>query len=237
LVLEKYLIPKIHLGFTVSQPIADYYLKNYKVQFSLIRNLGRFRYDNEFEGLEKDSNMLTVLYQGSVNLGRGLELAIRSMKHLDKVQLWIVGDGDIISKLRHLATHLGLKERVKFFGRIPIEKLWNYTAKADLGISLEEDLGLNYRYALPNKLFDYIQARIPVICSDLPEMATIVKQYKIGLVLKERTPVKLAESIKRLLTKGAQKSKLNSAIELAARDLCWEREEEKLITLFKRVGT
>lgn len=234
--LEHFLVPRLKHGFTVSKPIADYYFQKYSVDFELIRNLGRFRYDYEFEGLEKDPKKLTIIYQGAINLGRGLELAIRSIKHLENAQLWIVGDGDIFVKLRQLVRHLELNDRVKFFGRVPIEKLWNYTAKADLGLSLEEDLGLNYKYALPNKLFDYVQARIPVIVSDLPEMAAMVRTYSLGAVLSERTPVKLAETIKSLVGNKSFRKRTNANIELAARELCWEREEEKLILLFKRVS-
>lgn len=232
--LERYLVPKVELGFTVSNPIAEYYKKEYNVHFELIRNMGRFRYDYEFEEPTEDTEQRTIIYQGAINLGRGLELAIRSMKHLNNTQLWIIGDGDIIAKLRHLVTHLELKGQVKFFGRVPIEKLWRYTSRANLGISLEEDLGLNYRYSLPNKLFDYIQARIPVVTSDLPEMAAVVNKYNIGEVLIERTPTKLAEAINRLLEDSSLNEKIKSNIELAARDLCWEREEENLINLFKR---
>ena len=154
---------------------------------------------------------------------------------MENTQLWIVGDGDIRSKMQQLAKHLGLSDRIKFFGRVPIEELWKYTAKANLGISLEEDLGLNYRYALPNKLFDYIQARIPVVVSDLPEMAAIVKEYGVGEVLTERTPQQLAKTITGLINTTKTREGRKAKIELAARELSWEREEEKLITLFKSV--
>jgi glycosyltransferase involved in cell wall biosynthesis len=233
--LERKLVPKVKWAFTVSRPIALYYKDRYDVNFELVRNVARFRYDYEFEDLEKQNGISTIIYQGSINLGRGLELAIRSIKHLENAQLWIVGDGDIRSKMQQLAKHLGLSDRIKFFGRIPIEELWKYTAKANLGISLEEDLGLNYRYALPNKLFDYIQARIPVVVSDLPEMAAIVNEYGVGEVLSDRTPQQLANTITNLLdTTNTSKDK-KAKIELAARELSWEREEEKLITLFKSV--
>lgn len=231
--LERFLIPRLEYGFTVSKPIADYYEEKYGVKFELIRNLGRFRYDYEFEGLDKDPHTATILYQGAVNLGRGLELAIQSMRYIDNARLWIVGDGDVTRKLQQQVMQMGLQEKISFMGRVPLEKLWNYTARADLGLSLEENLGLNYQYALPNKLFDYVQARIPVVVSDLPEMASMVKQYKLGKVLEERKPTKLAEIINSLLQEYAEKDGLNAAIELAARDLCWEREEEKLIMLFK----
>ncbi|MBN1953099.1 MAG: glycosyltransferase [Bacteroidales bacterium] len=233
--IERFFLPRLNYGFTVSKPIADYYYDNYGVKFELIRNLGRFRYDYEFKGMDKDPDVATIIYQGAVNLGRGLELAIQSMKHLGNARLWIVGDGDVIRRLRQQVMQMGLQDKISFMGRVPLEKLWDFTARADLGLSLEENLGLNYQYALPNKLFDYIQARIPVIVSDLPEMASLVKKYKIGKVLVDRKPGKLADMINSLLKEQSENNGLNSHVELAARELCWEREEEKLILLFKHV--
>jgi glycosyltransferase involved in cell wall biosynthesis len=235
-VLEKNLVPKISYGFTVSPSIAEFYLKEYGVEFELIRNLGNFRFDNEFEGINKKNKQKIILYQGALNLGRGLELLIESMQFVEGAKLQIIGSGDITAHLNKLVKNLQLTDRIEFIGRLPLEKLWNYTAGANLGISLEEDLGLNYQYALPNKLFDYIQARIPVIISDLPEMTRIVEKYKIGEILTERSPQKLASMINTMLESKIVRKKYATNLELAARELCWEKEEDKLIKMFKRAS-
>jgi glycosyltransferase involved in cell wall biosynthesis len=236
LYLESQLIRNIHYGFTVCNSIAEYYKNTYDVAFVTIRNMGRFRNDSEFKGVKKNTDTRIIIYQGALNLGRGLELAIESMKYLEGAKLWILGDGDIKLKLVKLAADLNLNDKVEFKGRVPIEALWHYTASADVGISLEENLGLNYQYALPNKLFDYIQARLPVAISDLPEMKAIVDRYHIGKVLEDRNPYNLADTLRELLDNMKNSTKFSSNIELAARELCWEREEDKLISLFKCVS-
>ncbi len=233
-VLERFLIQRVQYAFTVSPSIVEYYRQKYNARFVLVRNAGRFRYDYEFDGLEPKTSETVIIYQGALNYGRGLELAIESMRYIDHAQLWIVGDGDIAHELRHLAHRMGQSNRVKFIGKVPIEQLWKYTARASLGLSLEEDLGLNYRYALPNKVFDYLQARIPMVVSDLPEMARLVEDHKIGKVLKNRDAKELAGLIRSLI-QGEEPAIQASDIELAARELCWEREEEKLIAQFKQV--
>ena len=58
----------------------------------------------------------------------------------------------------------------------------------DLGLSFEEDTCLAYKFALPNKIFDYIHAEIAVLVSDLPEMKALVNKYNVGQVLKSRVP-------------------------------------------------
>jgi glycosyltransferase involved in cell wall biosynthesis len=231
--LEKKLVSKIKYGFTVSPSIAEFYFNTYGVRFEVIRNLGNFRFDYEFEGIEKPEDRKVIIYQGALNLGRGLEILIESMQHVNGAKLQIIGSGDVASKLKRLTKKLNLEDKVKFIGRLPHERLWKYTASASIGISIEENLGLNYQYALPNKLFDYIQARIPVIISDLPEMTNIVNKYNIGEVLVERTPQKLTQLIQGLMNEEVVKTKYSSNLELAARDLCWEKEEDKLIKLFK----
>ena len=234
--LEKKLVSKVRFGFTVSPSIADFYFDSYGVKFELIRNLGSFRYDTEFENINRSGSQNTILYQGALNLGRGLELLIESMQYIDGAVLQIIGTGDVAPQLKKFTKKLHLENKVRFLGRLPLERLWEYTASASIGISLEENLGLNYQYALPNKLFDYIQARIPVIISDLPEMTRIVKKYRIGKILVERTPEKLADLINEMLSKNFIKKNYASNLELAARELCWEREENKLIRLFRRAS-
>jgi len=237
LLIEKLLIRRIRYGITVSNSIADHYNNKYRKQFVVIRNVGRFRYDVDFEDITKDRNQSTIIYQGALNMGRGLELAIKSMQFVENAKLQIIGDGNIRDKLKQITSDLGLENKVEFIGRVPMEELWNYTSKAHIGISLEENLGLNYQFALPNKLFDYIQARLPVVVSDLPELSATVNQYGIGSILKDRTPEKLGEVFTKMLKDELPVGMYYTNLEIAARELCWEREEEKLIRIFKRVST
>lgn len=155
------------------------------------------------------------------------------MQFIPNAKLWLIGKGDIEQKLRRLVHKLKLEDRVEFVGRISIEDLWDYTSMADIGVSLEENLGLNYQYALPNKLFDYLQARIPVVVSDLEEMKAVVEKFDIGKVIIERTPKKLAAEINKLIKNELKSDYYKPKLELAARELCWEREEEKLLNLFR----
>lgn len=230
-ILEKLLLPKISYGYTVSQPIADYYQDKYAKKFELIRNVGSFRFDLQFK---PDFSELVIVYQGAVNLGRGIELMIRAMQHIDNAKFWIIGNGDVMKDLKNLVVDLKLEDKVIFFGRIRLDDLWQYTSKAHIGISLEEDLGLNYRYSLPNKIFDYIQARVPMVVSNLPEMSKLVEKYQIGEVLRNRTPEALASVVDSMRNKKGVMGGVNQKLELAARELCWQREEEKLIDLYRQ---
>ena len=199
--------------------------------------MGQFRSDLDFEGIVRNPYRKTIIYQGALNMSRGIELAIQSMQYVNNAKLQIIGNGDIQDRLVQLVADLRLESKVEFTGRVPMEELWAYTSKADIGISLEEKIGLNYEFALPNKLFDYIQARLPVVVSDLPELSAMVKKYAIGQILSERTPEKLGEVFTKMLEEELPAKKYFTNLEIAAREFCWEREEEKLIRLFKHANT
>ena len=109
------------------------------------------------------------------------------------------------------------------------------TKQADLGISLEENIGLSYKFALPNKLFDYIHAKVPVLVSSLPEMKAIVKNYDIGEVLESDDPIHVAEIVNSMLWNEEKIEEWKNNLEIAALELCWEKEEGKLLELFNRI--
>lgn len=226
---ERILIPQVRFGYTVSQSIQTYYQRKYYRNFELVRNAGFYRKPLP----DKKTNQIPVIiYQGYVNRGRGIDLMLYALQFIDNVKLCIAGNGDMLEEMKALALKLKVDSKVEFLGRVAKEKLVELTGNADLGISLEEDLGLNYRYALPNKLFDYIQSRIPVIVSDLPEMRAIVENFQIGLIVHDRDPKQLANKILEMFNNKTQYLAYRVNLEKAAAELCWENEKNKLISLY-----
>ncbi|MBI9067538.1 MAG: glycosyltransferase [Salinivirgaceae bacterium] len=229
LLIERIFVPKLNSAYTVSNSIAKEYNQKYKLAFDTVRNLP-YRKNRAFE-IEKNK-VRTIIYQGALNVGRGIELMIESMLYLENVELLIVGTGDIDDELNLLISKLNVSEKVKMLGRINPQDLFFITQKAHLGLSLEEDRGLNYRFALPNKIFDYIQARIPVIVSDLPEMRNVIETYNIGEIMYERTPKALAQQIIKMLDKCLSDNTIHNNLEKAAQQLCWENEQNIMLRHF-----
>ncbi|WP_299012207.1 glycosyltransferase [uncultured Polaribacter sp.] len=229
--LEGFFVPKIENCYTVCDSIANYYKNKYQTKFKVIKNLPLQKNRTKTDTLAfKTNHKKIILYQGSVNLGRGLELIIETMPYLPNYVLLIVGTGDIIEDLKQLVQDKNLQQQVNFLGRKTPSELQQITPIAKLGISLEEDLGLNYRYALPNKIFDYIQAEVPILVSNLPEMKQIVTHYNVGEIVQHRKPEKLAEQIKNLAEKD-----FKAALKNAKETLIWEQQEDKLLTIFKNL--
>jgi len=237
LIIERKILPALKNVYTVSQPIADAYSEKYGVEFEVIHNYPlREKSIDSYKLPFATGGDKLLIYQGAVNMGRGLEILIDAVAEMDGVKLIIAGDGDIRNSLGKKVTENNLESKIILLGKIPFKQLHSLTRIADAGVSLEEDMGLNYRFAMPNKLFDYIQAGIPVLVSDLPEMKKIVEEFKIGMIAVSRD----REAIKKLLTillfDEKQRAFWKQGIEKAAIELCWENEEGKLIGIFKKAG-
>lgn len=235
LIIERLLVPKVKKAITVSESIAEIYYKKYNVKFNVIRNFPELVVipENKIYNFKKDFNhsvKYILLYQGSLNIGRGIEKLILSIKHLpDEYVIAIIGSGDIDKELIKLVNKNSLQKRVKFYGRIDARELIYYTAGATLGFSLEQNISLNYYYALPNKIFDYINAGIPVICSNFPEMANIVEKYNVGIAINpDLSPENLSDIIKRIISDNRFYQSLKDNCNIAKYDLTWNKEKEKL---------
>jgi glycosyltransferase involved in cell wall biosynthesis len=227
--IEKRIVPKLKHAYTVCDSIAKIYTEKYGVDFKVVRNVPTKRH---YELKSQNNKPKVILYQGAVNTGRGLENMIRAMKYIEDVKLIIVGDGDIKPFLEKQVSDSNLQNKIEFTGRLPINQLAELTPKADLGLSVEEDLGLNYHFALPNKLFDYIQAQVPVLVTNLPEMAAIVNRYNIGVITDTHAPEKLAMIINKALNNKEKRSVWKKNLQLAAKELIWEQEEKILRDIF-----
>lgn len=130
----------------------------------------------------------------------------------------------------------GLQDRVRLLPRMPYERMMQYTRNADLGLSLDKDTSLNYRYSLPNKLFDYFRAHIPALVTDLPEVAGIVRKYEAGIVIPRVEPALITAEVRHLLPDRARRDALRLRAIFAATELDGEREKEALKAFLRRVG-
>jgi glycosyltransferase involved in cell wall biosynthesis len=235
--IEKNLLPRLAHVYTVSGSIAKAYHDRYGMHMSVVRNLPfGDRQEMRRPDLLDCNPRRIIIYQGALNAGRGLESMIAAMKYLDHFHLQIFGTGPLEKELRSLATRLEPDDRITFMGRVPFDELRQHTRQASLGISIEEQLGLNYYYALPNKLFDYIQAGVPVLVSPFPEMKFIIDHYGVGEVLESHDPAILARQVKSMMEDDLKRMEWKKNLSSAADELCWEKEAGKLRDVYRSAG-
>lgn len=235
-VIEKSMVPKLKHCYTVSPGIAKIYHEKYGNNFKLVRNLPpktNNKISTDTPVLPFAANVPFVIYQGAINLGRGVEEAIKAMKHVENLQLVIAGDGDKYQECQQIVRNENLADKIIFTGRISPESLAQITPRALIGLSIEKDMGLNYRLALPNKLFNYIQAGVPVLASSLPEIKNIVKTYNVGILIDDVTPENIAAGLKKMMSSPQLLNEWKANCKKAGNELCWEKEEETIKNIYR----
>lgn len=197
--LEDWILPHVKECYTVCQSIADYYHQRYGIEVKVLRNVPFKRPYTGKTGKFDLGGKRVILYQGAVNEGRGIEWIMDAMPYVENAVFVVIGKGDLYDSLREKCERDGLSDRVKFFGHIPFAELSAYTNDSDLGVCLLKQKGLSYYYALPNRVFDFMQAHVPLLATDFPEIARILNQEGTGRVICDYEPEKLAAVINEML--------------------------------------
>lgn len=236
--IERFIFPKLNDIITVNQSIADLYEKKYGKKLKVVRNIPRLQTESkplsrEECGLPADKSI--ILMQGAgINIQRGAEETVEAMKFVDNAILLIIGGGDVIGKLKEMAKNLKLEDKIIFKNRLPYPELIRHTRLADIGLTLDKNTNINYRFSLPNKLFDYIHAGIPVLASRLPEIARIVEGYNIGRIAESHDPEYLGNLITNMLSDVESQKIWRKNLLHASSELTWEKEAITLKELYKK---
>lgn len=236
--MERRIFPKLKHVITVNESIAALYSKEYGNDIMVVRNIPE-KSKNVAVATKSElgfpADKKIILLQGAgINVDRGAEEAIEAMQYIDDAILVILGDGDVVEELKSRAAKMGLERKVQFIPRQVPEKLCEYTTKADIGITLDKDTNVNYRYSLPNKLFDYIHAGVPVLASPLIEIKKVVEKYNVGCFIENHEPRHIAEKMKQMLEDQNAREKWKTNLQYAASELNWENEKKTLIELYSQ---
>jgi glycosyltransferase involved in cell wall biosynthesis len=234
--LESFLIPKLKTCITVNESIAKIFEEKYNIAFKVIRNIP----DKEVNVILKsrselglpDSRKIILLQGTGINIDRGAEELVEAMKQVDGLLL-IIGSGDVWGILEKKIRELKLEDKVGLISRIPKSELMSYTCNADIGISIDKPTNLNYYNSLPNKLFDYIHAGVPILASRLPEIEKIITQYKVGEFIDGHAPEKISGRINEML-QSPQLSLYRENCIHASKVLNWASEADKLKDIILR---
>ncbi|NFP92688.1 glycosyltransferase family 4 protein [Clostridium sporogenes] len=241
--IEKNVIKKCDKVITVSDSIAQYLMKQYKLEKkpTIIRNIPYMKKEitnksifHEKFNIEKNKKI--VLYQGAVGKGRGIENLIKAMQYTkDNIVLVILGNGSMVKKYKEMANKLAVKDKVYFHSAVDPKELIDYTSSANLGMSLIFNICLSYYYSLPNKMFEYIQGEIPVLCSNYPDMKEIIQNYGVGQTVEPNDVGEIAKAINEILSKDDEYCEYKNNCKIAKEQLNWEKESNVLIQLYKDI--
>jgi glycosyltransferase involved in cell wall biosynthesis len=243
--LEAFLIKRVDKIITVNCSIADELIKRYNISppniiincppsikhkvTSSSNNLLR-----SYTGIPNQKKL--ILYQGGFSSHRGLEELIESFEYLnDDYCLVLMGYGEIQNELEDLVDQRGFRGRIKFLPAVSQEVLLEYTSCADLGVIPYKPVSLNNYYTLPNKLFEYINAFIPVVGSDVPELRRVIMENSIGLLFNPENPRSIAESIEQVMANHDRYAEMKKNTIKVAKVYNWGNESRKLLALYNNI--
>ena len=236
--LEKKLITKNKFRITVNESIAKWFLSKYHTTFSVIRNISdppEFSVSKSRNELNLPSEKKIIILQGAgINIDRGAEELVEAMHYVGDFLLLIIGSGDVIERLKLKSIKLELQDKIRFIPKLSPEELFAFTACADLGISIDKNTNINYQFSLPNKLFDYLHAGIPVLASRLCEIEKVILKYQVGNFIENHQPEHIAQKIVESLSHPDYENwKMNT--KKIKEELNWTNEKKVLIDLIREI--
>lgn len=175
-----------------------------------------------------------LIYQGVVHHGRGLAPLIRALVQMPDVHLCVVGDGPFRSPLEDIATQARVADRVHWVGPVPYDELHAWTCSADAGCCLIEPVSMSYEYALPNKLFEYMMARIPSLVTDLPALHDHVMRYPVGMLVDRTLSVgAITEAVRRIRVPATYSGFVEQCHVVG--ELSYERQAERVVEMVSQL--
>jgi glycosyltransferase involved in cell wall biosynthesis len=234
--MEQFMLSRIDRMITVNESIAQMFRQEYGIEVVVVRNIPpsikisttKSRSDL---GLPVEKKLL-ILQGSGINIDRGVEELVLAMQYIDNSVLLLIGNGDAMPVIRNLIKDNHLEDKVMLFPRMNYNEMMCYTQLADVGFTLDKDTNLNYRFSLPNKLFDYIHAGIPVLATPLVEIKAIIDRFQIGGFIDSHQPDIMAKQIGNYLIQNDLMRVWRKNLSFAAESLNWENEEKILLKFY-----
>lgn len=239
--IEKKYAPKVDALITVNESIANELVERYNLikKPKIIYNCPEVNNNiiiSEEDVLRKKLNLSSdtkiVLYQGGFTINRGLFNLIKSAKFIKNAKVVFMGWGSIEPDLHEEVVKQSVEDKVLFTPGVPQNELLNNTKSANVGVIPYQFVGLNNYYTSPNKLFEYINASVPIAGSDFPELKRVIEKYDIGETFDPESPESIAEAVNKILENESHYKQLKENTKFAAKDFTWENEEKKLIDIY-----
>lgn len=223
--IQKY-ASRANLMLTVCDGIAKKYTTDFGLNPMVITNAANYV---DVPIKHTNSDKIRLIHHGIAMPTRKIENMIEMMDFVDErfeLELMLVhSKSAYYSKLQEMAK---TRNNVKFIAPVATDDIISFTSNYDIGIYLLEPTNFNNHFALPNKLFEFIQARLTIAIGPSPEMAKIVKEYNLGIITEDFQPKTMAQALNKLTQKDINHFKENAAN--AAKRLNSEENMQQLKT-------
>ena len=150
---------------------------------------------------------------------------LKTLNYFNDTYAVIIGEGPYKNFLKEYVSKNTLSDKVFFLKAVPYKELLNLSVEADIGFSLIKPISISYEQALPNKLFEYALAGLPIIASNLPEIEKIINKYSIGYCVPFNDINEQVKFIKKILQSNIGKKIQN----IASKNLVWENQKKSFL--------
>ena len=217
-------LPRCAAITTVGDRIGDLYRSRYGVEAHTMRNSSPYR-DLPLGDVGEDA--VRLVHSGAAVQGRNLELTIDVVSALPErftLDLYLVPANDGGKYLRSLIERAPADGRIRFLDPVPPMALPETLNAYDLGVFWLPPVHTNGRLTLPNKYFDYVQARLGIAVGPSPEMADLTTRHGLGVVAEDFRPETIAASLREVTVEDIRGWKQNA--ERAAHELSFDADAQ-----------
>lgn len=235
--IESFIFPKLKYVFTVNESISDLYFKDYKVRPLVIRNLPNksslIKVKTKKDLGLPDNKKLVILQGSGINVDRGAEELLEAISIQDDFFLSVVGKGDVVDKIKRRCAKSDLVDKVLFVPTLPYSQMMQFTLNSDVGVSLDKNNNINYKFSLPNKIFDYSKAEIPFVSTNLVEIRKITEEFHTGVLISSTSPESIIEGLNKAIALKKSKNFISNIAKMNS-TLNWESESVSLIKTYEK---
>jgi glycosyltransferase involved in cell wall biosynthesis len=219
---------------TVNESIASAYRAKYSLDVLVVRNMPRLQPPVKVRGRDAfldfgiPTDLPIALMQGAyMDRDRGAAEAVAALPGMKGVRLVLVGAGIEWDEARERVGEPKMEGRLHCIPKLPFDALRRLTASADVGLSLDKAGHGNYEMSLPNKLFDFMHARLPMVVTARKEVAAIVRAHGLGEVVKEPTPEAIRDAVQAVLSQPRES--WQSSLAAASEAFHWGVDESQIL--------
>ncbi|WP_342388735.1 glycosyltransferase [Salinicoccus bachuensis] len=239
--VEKFLLKFVDQTLVENHTRATFHEKLYNYYPTPLYNYSDTYDINAVEGkdihhlLEIPRDKKILLYQGGLQMGRGLEQLVEMMKSIEEGVLVFIGDGKLKPYLETRVNEESLQDKVKFIPKVYLKDLPSYTKSAYLGFQVLQNTSFNHYSASSNKLFEYMMAHVPVVGCDFPEIKRVIEEEDIGVSIDASQVGNITQAVQSLLENEEKRNELSRNCATAKHKYNWQSEQQKLLDIYEKL--
>jgi glycosyltransferase involved in cell wall biosynthesis len=228
--IEKFSLPQIQHGYTISASYAQLFKEKYGVNYEVVSNIAVLKNDGKIENKSEKF----ILYQGAVGEGRALFQLVDAMENVN-AKLMIYGHGNVFEKLKFHISQKSFQNKIELKGFVKPEELKKITPLATVGITLFETNGLSNYYSLANRFFDYMHACIPQLCNAYPEYIKINNEFQITELIEKPDVLSIQNALNKIINDEKKCEEMIENCKQARLKYNWQNEEKQLLNFYNKI--